>query len=48
MAGLDHPLYGSHYEPESDGTVRVTEPDGRVGWFTWQGRCRRGKRHGYC
>ncbi len=43
MSGVDHPLFGSHYERDGDGTVKVTEADGRTGWFTWQGRHLRGE-----
>jgi hypothetical protein len=37
-----HPLTSAVYENEDDGTVRVTEPDGRQGWFTPQGDYVRG------
>ncbi|MDE3204068.1 MAG: hypothetical protein KGQ66_07575 [Acidobacteriota bacterium] len=43
MSGVGHPLFGSHYERDVDGTVKVTEADGRTGWFTWQGRHLRGE-----
>lgn len=29
-----HPLTSAVYEDEEDGSVRVTETDGRQGWFT--------------
>lgn len=42
MAALVHPLYGSSYEREDDGTVRVIERDGRSGWFRANGSHVRG------
>jgi hypothetical protein len=38
-----HPLTGAVYERDEDGLVRVTESDGRVGWFTPQGDHVRGE-----
>lgn len=38
-----HPLTSAVYESEADGTVRVTEKDGRQGWFTPQGDHVRGE-----
>jgi hypothetical protein len=43
VSGLVHPLYGSRYERETDGTVRVTDVDGRTGWFTGTGEHVRGE-----
>ncbi len=37
-----HPLTSAVYESQEDGTVRVTETDGRQGWFTPQGEHIRG------
>ncbi len=38
-----HPLTSAVYESEGDGTVRVTEADGRQGWFTPQAEYLRGE-----
>ncbi len=38
-----HPLTSAVYEDEEDGSVRVTETDGRQGWFTPQGDHIRGE-----
>jgi hypothetical protein len=40
---MTHPLTAAVYEREDDGTVRVTETDGRQGWFTAQGDYVRGE-----
>lgn len=40
---LVHPLTSAVYESEDDGSVRVTETDGRQGWFTPKGEHLRGE-----
>lgn len=37
-----HPLTSAVYERQDDGSVLVTDPDGRQGWFTSQGEYIRG------
>jgi hypothetical protein len=37
-----HPLTSAVYERQEDGTVLVTEADGRQGWFTGAGEHLRG------
>lgn len=38
-----HPLTQAVYEAEPDGSVRVTETDGRQGWFSTSGEHLRGE-----
>jgi hypothetical protein len=38
-----HPLTSAVYERQDDGSVLVTEQDGRQGWFTAQGEHIRGE-----
>jgi hypothetical protein len=38
-----HPLTSAVYEADEDGSVRVTDPDGRQGWFTPQAEYIRGE-----
>jgi hypothetical protein len=40
---MKHPLTAAVYEDEADGSVRVTETDGRQGWFSVDGRYLRGE-----
>ncbi|HET9078483.1 MAG TPA: hypothetical protein VFN68_16220 [Acidimicrobiales bacterium] len=38
-----HPLTSAVYESQDDGSVRVTDTEGRQGWFTPQGDYLRGQ-----
>ncbi len=40
---MTHPLTSAEYEGEPDGSVRVTETDGRHGWFSADGQYLRGE-----
>ena len=40
---MAHPLTAAVYEDEDDGSVRVTEADGRQGWFSPDGQHLRGE-----
>jgi len=44
MHRLRHPLSGTLYEHDPDGTVRVGSDPGPVGWFDARGRWVRGER----
>lgn len=44
MHRLRHPLSGTLYELDDDGTVRVGGEPGAVGWFDARGRWLRGER----
>ena len=40
---MTHPLTSAVYESEADGSVRVTDTDGRQGWFRADGHHLRGE-----
>jgi hypothetical protein len=38
MHGIRHPFSQALYEPEEGGRVRITQPDGRTGFFSKEGK----------